>query len=101
MLKPTEHFVQDLIKINDECGPVESKLGGPHTKLFTKSDEASHSLTKVLGTNYMGSFIIRSKSEHLIKVVMRLLPRNLNADDLKKALVEEYEFVVHKVVRLT
>ncbi|GBN63222.1 hypothetical protein AVEN_63572-1 [Araneus ventricosus] len=29
MLKRTEHFIQDLININDEWGPVESKFGGP------------------------------------------------------------------------
>ncbi|GBN39843.1 hypothetical protein AVEN_103909-1 [Araneus ventricosus] len=45
MLKRTENFFQDLKKINDEWGPVESKLGGPYIKLFTQSDEASHSLT--------------------------------------------------------
>ncbi|GBN79123.1 hypothetical protein AVEN_114086-1 [Araneus ventricosus] len=101
ILKRTEQFIQDLKKINDEWGPVESKLGGPHIKLFTQSDEASHSLTKVLRTNYMAYFIIRSRSEHPIKVVMRGLPRNLNIDVLKKAIVEEYELVVNKVVQLT
>ncbi|GBO27698.1 hypothetical protein AVEN_10478-1 [Araneus ventricosus] len=45
ILKRTEHFIQDLKKINDKWGPVESKLCGPHIKLFTQSDEASHSLT--------------------------------------------------------
>ncbi|GBN27978.1 hypothetical protein AVEN_65605-1, partial [Araneus ventricosus] len=45
-LERTEHFIQDIKMINDEWGPVESKLGGPHIKLFTQSDEASHSLTK-------------------------------------------------------
>ncbi|GBM73384.1 hypothetical protein AVEN_123373-1 [Araneus ventricosus] len=46
IIKRTEHFIQDLNRINDECGPVESKLSGPYIKLFTQSDEASHSLTK-------------------------------------------------------
>ncbi|GBO35906.1 hypothetical protein AVEN_253795-1 [Araneus ventricosus] len=101
MLKRTEHFIQDLIKINDERGPVESKLGGPHIKLFTQSDEASHRLPKFFRTKDMGYFIIGPSSEHPIKVVMRGLPRNLNVDVLKKALVEEYEFVVHKVFQLT
>ncbi|GBL57724.1 hypothetical protein AVEN_219745-1, partial [Araneus ventricosus] len=45
-LEITEHFIQDIKKINDEWGPVESKFGGPHINLFTQSDEASHSLTK-------------------------------------------------------
>ncbi|GBN63224.1 hypothetical protein AVEN_63573-1 [Araneus ventricosus] len=49
----------------------------------------------------MGYFIIGPRSEHPIKVVMRGLQRNLTGDVLIKALVEEYEFVVHKVVRLT
>ncbi|GBM19164.1 hypothetical protein AVEN_13072-1 [Araneus ventricosus] len=93
ILKRTEHFIQDLKKINDEWEPFESNLGGPHINLFTQSDEAIHSLTKVLRTNYMGYFIIGSRSEHPIKVVMRGLPRNLNVDVLKKALVEEYEYV--------
>ncbi|GBN60074.1 hypothetical protein AVEN_85612-1 [Araneus ventricosus] len=101
MLKRTEHFIQDLIKINDERGPVESKLGGPHIKLFTQSDEASHRLAKFFRTNGMGYFIIGPISDHPIKVVMRGLPRDLNVDVLKKTLVEEYEFFVHKVVRLT
>ncbi|GBM54759.1 hypothetical protein AVEN_174533-1 [Araneus ventricosus] len=101
MLKRTEHFIQDLIKINDECEPVESELDGPHIKLFTQRDEASHSLAKFLRTNDMCYFIIGPRSEHPIKIVMRGLPRKLNVDVLKKALVEEYEFVVHKVVQLT
>ncbi|GBM90156.1 hypothetical protein AVEN_20280-1 [Araneus ventricosus] len=101
MLKRTEHFIQDLKKINDEWGPVESKLGGPYIKLFTQSDEASHSLTKFLKTNDMGYFIIVPRSERPIKVVIRGLPRDQNVDVLKKALVEEYEFVVDKVVQLT
>ncbi|GBO41956.1 hypothetical protein AVEN_259488-1 [Araneus ventricosus] len=101
MLKRTEHFIQDLIKINDARGPIESKLGGPHIKLFTQSVEASHRLAKFFRTKDMGYFIIGPCSEHPIKVVMRGLPRNLNVDVLKKALVEEYEFVVHKVVQLT
>ncbi|GBN34255.1 hypothetical protein AVEN_99779-1 [Araneus ventricosus] len=101
MLKRTEHFIQDLININDECGPVESKLTGFHKKLFTQSDEANHSLTKVLGTNDMGYFIIGPRSERPIEVVMRGLPRNINGAVLKKALVQKYEFVVGKVVRLT
>ncbi|GBM33006.1 hypothetical protein AVEN_79978-1 [Araneus ventricosus] len=33
MLKRTEHFFQDLIKINDERGPVQSKLCGPKVNL--------------------------------------------------------------------
>ncbi|GBM86411.1 hypothetical protein AVEN_34037-1 [Araneus ventricosus] len=101
MLKRTEHFIQDLKKINDEWGPVESKLGGLYIKLFTQSDEASHGLTKFLRTNDMGYFIIVPRSERPIKVVIRGLPRDLNVDVLKKALVEEYEFVVDKVVQLT
>ncbi|GBN08043.1 hypothetical protein AVEN_134285-1 [Araneus ventricosus] len=92
---------RDLKKINDEWGPVESKLGGSYIKLFTQSDEASNSLTKFLGTNDMGYFIIVPRSERPIKVVIRGLPRDLNVDVLKKALVEEYEFVVDKVAQLT
>ncbi|GBL73025.1 hypothetical protein AVEN_135687-1 [Araneus ventricosus] len=87
-------------KINDEWGPAEIKLGSPHIKLFTQSDEASHRLTKFLRTNDMGYFIIVPRSEHPIKVVIRGLQCDLNIDVLKKALVEEYEFVVHKVVQL-
>ncbi|GBM77751.1 hypothetical protein AVEN_47412-1 [Araneus ventricosus] len=49
----------------------------------------------------MGYFIIVPRSERPIKVVIRGLPRDLNVDVLKKALVEEYEFVVDKVVQLT
>ncbi|GBM90087.1 hypothetical protein AVEN_220369-1 [Araneus ventricosus] len=71
MLKRTEHFIQDLKKINDEWGPVESKLGGPCIKLFTQSDEASYSLTKFLRTNDMGYFIIVPRFERPIKVVIR------------------------------
>ncbi|GBM57633.1 hypothetical protein AVEN_225013-1 [Araneus ventricosus] len=41
MLKRTDNFIQDLKKINDEWGSVESKLGGPYIKLFTQSDESS------------------------------------------------------------
>ncbi|GBN76760.1 hypothetical protein AVEN_124511-1 [Araneus ventricosus] len=94
-------MIQDLKKINYEWGPVESKLGGPYIKLFTQSDEASHRPTKFLRTNDMGYFIIVPRSERPIKVVIRGLPLDLNVDVLKKALVEEYEFVVDKVVQLT
>ncbi|GBM90134.1 hypothetical protein AVEN_20264-1 [Araneus ventricosus] len=89
MLKRTEHFIQYLKKINDEWGPVDSKLDGPYIKLFTQRDEASQSLTKVLRTNDMGYFIIVHRSERPIKVVICGLPRDLNVDVLKKALVKE------------
>ncbi|GBN24217.1 hypothetical protein AVEN_227890-1 [Araneus ventricosus] len=92
---------EDLKKINDEWGPVESKIGGPYLKLFTQSDEASHSLTTFLRIIDMGYFIIVPRSERPIKVVIRGFPRDLKVDVLKKALVEEYQFVVDKVVQLT
>ncbi|GBM90130.1 hypothetical protein AVEN_20260-1 [Araneus ventricosus] len=101
MLYRTEHFIPDLKKINDEWGPIDSELGGPYIKFFTQSDEASQSLTKVLRTNDMGYFIIVPRSERPIKVVICGLPCDLNVDVLKKALVEEYEFVSDKVVQLT
>ncbi|GBN69945.1 hypothetical protein AVEN_214836-1 [Araneus ventricosus] len=75
---------RDLKKINDECGPVESELGGPHIKLFIQSDEANYSLAKFLRTNYMCYIIIGPRSEHPIKVVMRGLPRNLTLMSSKK-----------------
>ncbi|GBM86695.1 hypothetical protein AVEN_147623-1 [Araneus ventricosus] len=49
----------------------------------------------------MGYFIIVPRSVSPIKVVIRGLPRDKNADVLEKALVEEYEFVEDKVVQLT
>ncbi|GBN08604.1 hypothetical protein AVEN_72663-1 [Araneus ventricosus] len=49
----------------------------------------------------MGYFIIVPISERPIKVVFRGLPRGIKVDVLKKALVEDYEFVVYKVVQLT
>ncbi|GBO05500.1 hypothetical protein AVEN_270966-1 [Araneus ventricosus] len=49
----------------------------------------------------MGYFVTVPRSERPIKVVIRGLPRDLNVDVFKKALVEEYEFVVDKVVQLT
>ncbi|GBM90367.1 hypothetical protein AVEN_176473-1 [Araneus ventricosus] len=45
--------------------------------------------------------IIVPRSERPFKVVISGLPRDLNVDVLKKELVEEYEFVVDKVVQLT
>ncbi|GBO03818.1 hypothetical protein AVEN_90450-1 [Araneus ventricosus] len=69
MLKIIENFIKVLKKINGEWGPVKSKLGGPYIKLFTQSDEASHSLTTFLRTNDMGYFIIVSRSERAISSI--------------------------------
>ncbi|GBM90164.1 hypothetical protein AVEN_20286-1 [Araneus ventricosus] len=98
MLKRNDNFVLDLKKINDEWGPVDSKLSGLYIKLFTQNDESSRSLTKFLKANQMDYLVITPRSDRPIKIVIRDLPQDTSADTIKNALVTEGKFKVDKVV---
>ncbi|GBO33164.1 hypothetical protein AVEN_44989-1 [Araneus ventricosus] len=100
MLKRNNNFVLDLKKINDEWGPVDSKLSGLYIKLFTQNDELSRSLTKFLKADQMDYFVIPPRSDRPIKIVIRHLTQDTSPDTIKDALTTEGKFKVDKVVQL-